>query len=173
MTCGHSVMPPWHMPTLRRVDSRSGAPPHPTAPAAPGVPGTWRLTAAPVDASVPLVRHAVRDLLHRRQAPVSPDRLGSLLLIVSELVTNAVRHAVLLTPQIGVEVTLTPGRVRVAVEDGHPYRPKALETGTEHTSGRGLLLVKIVTREAGGRCGVDSTAAGGKIVWAELPCDRH
>ncbi len=173
MNCAHSVMPRWHMPRLGKMDSRSGAAPHPTAPAASGDPGVWRLTAAPVDASVPLIRHAVRDLLHRRHIPLSADRMGSLLLIVSELVTNAVRHAALLTPQIGIEVALTPGRVRIAVEDGHPYRPKALEARAEHTSGRGLLLVKIVTHEAGGTCGVDATAAGGKIIWAELPWDRY
>jgi two-component sensor histidine kinase len=146
----------------------------PTAPAAPG-PGShayrtaWRFTAPAVEASVPRARHAVRDLLARQRVPVGPELLDGLLLIVSELVTNAVRHAALLSPELAVEVAVGPAWVRVAVEDGHPYRPHALEADCAQTGGRGLLLVKAVTTEAGGVCDVQQTAAGGKIVWAALP----
>ncbi|MDB1089775.1 ATP-binding protein [Streptomyces sp. ACA25] len=134
----------------------------------------WRFTVPPVDSSVPHIRHAVRDLIRRQEAPVSDDLMHGLLLILSELVTNGVRHAALLTAEIGVEVAFHPGGwVRVAVEDGHPYRPKALDAAPdrEHTSGRGLLLVKAFTTEAGGSCGVEPTAAGGKVIWAALPME--
>jgi two-component sensor histidine kinase len=156
------------------MDSRSGALPQPTAAGPPRHVGAWRFTVAPMDASVPQVRRAVRELLYRQRAPVSEELLQGLLLILSELVTNGVRHAALLTPQIGVEVGLDASWVRIAVEDGHPYRPKALEAAPDHqhTSGRGLLLVKIITLEAGGSCGVEPTAAGGKVIWAALPLDR-
>lgn len=59
--------------------------------------------------------------------------------------------------------------VRVSVEDNHPYRPTALETDYAQTGGRGLLLVKVITAEAGGTCDVEHTASGGKIIWAALP----
>ncbi|MBW1595977.1 ATP-binding protein [Streptomyces sp. JJ38] len=133
--------------------------------------GAWRFTAPALDSSVPRVRHAVRDLIRRQRAPVPPDHLDGLMLIVSELVTNSVRHAALLSPQLGVEVSLGDGWVRVAVEDGHPYRPKALvsDPAEEHLGGRGLLLVKAVVAEYGGACDVEQTAAGGKVVWAALP----
>lgn len=133
--------------------------------------GPWRFTAPTTDASVPQLRHEVRDLLRRQEPPVSDDVLQSLLLILSELVTNAVRHAALLSPEIGVEVALGGGLLRVAVEDSHPYRPKALEAEPlmENTGGRGLLLVKAVTDEAGGVCDIEQTASGGKIIWAALP----
>lgn len=136
-----------------------------------GYEGTWRLTAPALDSSVPQLRHAVRDLVRRQQAPVTEEMLQGLLLILSELVTNSVRHAALLSPQIGVEVSLGSGWVRVAVEDSHPYRPKALQADPDqqHTGGRGLLLVKAVAAELGGICDVEQTGAGGKIIWVALP----
>lgn len=156
------------------MDSRRGAPPQlPASTTGAPYQGTWRFTVEPCEASVPQIRHAVRDLVRRQRAPVSPDAMYGLLLIVSELVTNGIRHAALLTPRIGVEVTLGRSWVRVAVEDGHPYRPRALEVDPDqqHTGGRGLLLVKAVTSESGGACGVVPTAAGGKVIWADLPME--
>jgi K+-sensing histidine kinase KdpD len=60
----------------------------------------------------------------------------------------------------------------VSVEDQHPYRPTALETDGDETGGRGLLLVKAITAEAGGLCDVQHTDSGGKAVWASLPLQR-
>ncbi|WP_435057639.1 ATP-binding protein [Streptomyces sp. bgisy060] len=135
----------------------------------PSYEGVWRFTAAAVDVSVPQARHAVRDLLVRQGAPVHEEVMDGLLLIVSELVTNAVRHAALLSPEIAVEVAIGPEWVRVSVEDNHPYRPKALEADWGQTGGRGLLLVREIAQEAGGSCDVEHTASGGKIIWAALP----
>ncbi|MEU0072290.1 ATP-binding protein [Streptomyces sp. NPDC006332] len=131
--------------------------------------GVWRFTAPTVDASVPQARHAVRDLLHRQDVPVSEDLAQGVLLIVSELVTNAVRHAALLSPTLAVEIAIAAEWLRVSVEDNHPYRPTALETDHARTGGRGLLLVREITREAGGVCDVEHTANGGKVIWAALP----
>ncbi|MGP3986091.1 ATP-binding protein [Streptomyces sp. 3N207] len=137
----------------------------------PAQEGAWRFTAPAAASSVPRLRHAVRDLLGRQPVRVPEDVLQGALLILSELVTNAVQHAALLSPEIGVEVSLGGGWLRVAVEDSHPYRPKALEAEPfrEDTGGRGLLLVKALTGEAGGVCDVEQTSAGGKIIWAALP----
>ncbi|ARZ66776.1 ATP-binding protein [Streptomyces sp. HU2014] len=131
--------------------------------------GAWRFTAPALDSSVPRARHAVRDLLRHQRVALGEDLLQGLLLIVSELVTNAVRHAALLSPEVSVEVSLGPDWVRVAVEDDHPYRPKPLEAGEDQIGGRGLLLVKAISDEAGGLCDVEHTASGGKVVWAALP----
>ncbi|MGP4011825.1 ATP-binding protein [Streptomyces sp. 4N124] len=131
--------------------------------------GVWRFTAPAVDVSVPQARHAVRDLLFRQGVPVSDDLVQGLLLIVSELVTNAVRHAALLSPMLAVEVAVGAEWVRVSVEDSHPYRPTALEADHGQTGGRGLLLVREIAREAGGVCDVEHTASGGKVIWAALP----
>lgn len=131
--------------------------------------GVWRFTAPAVDASVPQARHAVRDLLHRQGVPVADDLFHGLLLIVSELVTNAVKHAALLSPTLAVEVAVGAEWVRVSVEDNHPYRPTALEADHGQTGGRGLLLVREVAQEAGGVVDVEHTASGGKVIWAAMP----
>jgi two-component sensor histidine kinase len=131
----------------------------------------WKFTAPALDSSVPQSRHAVRDLLLGQGVPLADDVLQGLLLIVSELVTNAVRHAAVVSPQIGVEVAVSAGSVRVSVEDQHPYRPKALHADDDETSGRGLLLVKTITAESGGHCDVQHTPGGGKVIWASLPIE--
>ncbi|OKI00655.1 hypothetical protein A6A06_16975 [Streptomyces sp. CB02923] len=131
--------------------------------------GVWRFTAPALESSVPQARHAVRDLLTRQGVPAADEITDALLLIVSELVTNAVQHAALLSPEITIEVTVGADWIRVAVEDDHPYRPKAIEADEGDIGGRGLWLVKMLTAEAGGKCDVAHTASGGKAVWAELP----
>ncbi|MQS08578.1 ATP-binding protein [Streptomyces sp. IF17] len=153
------------------MDSRASVSTHHTPPASGAEESAWRFTVAPVDASVPQIRRAVRALLRERGAPISEDLLHGVLLILSELVTNGVRHAALLTPEIGVEVAFGGGWIRVSVEDRHPYRPTALyaEPDRERTGGRGLLLVREVSAEAGGTCGVEPTPLGGKVVWAAMP----
>ncbi|MFI9028105.1 ATP-binding protein [Streptomyces sp. NPDC053560] len=149
----------------------SGPPAEPpeelTAPLA--YEGVWRFTAPALESSVPQARHAVRDLLGDQRVPAGPDIVDGLLLITSELVTNAVQHAALLSPQIAVELAVGADWVRIAVEDNHPYRPTAMEADEEDVGGRGLWLIKMLTTEAGGKCGVEHTASGGKVVWAELP----
>ncbi|WP_443051932.1 ATP-binding protein [Streptomyces sp. NBC_00250] len=148
----------------RTVENHGGGPAR-----QPSYEGVWRFTAAAVDVSVPQARHAVRDLLVRQGVPLHEEIMDGLLLIVSELVTNAVRHAALLSPEIAVEVAIGPEWIRVSVEDNHPYRPKALEADYGQTGGRGLLLVREIAQEAGGACDVEHTASGGKIIWAALP----
>ncbi|CAL9358505.1 hypothetical protein SUDANB6_00616 [Streptomyces sp. enrichment culture] len=162
-------------------DHGRGPGPRPDGPAAPHdgtapgpadplpYEGVWRFTAPTVDASVPQARHAVRDLLRHQGVPVPDDLAHGLLVIVSELVTNAVRHAALLSPVLAVEVAVGPEWVRVSVEDGHPYRPTALEADHGRTGGRGLLLVREIAQEAGGVCDVARTASGGKVIRVALP----
>jgi two-component sensor histidine kinase len=131
--------------------------------------GVWRFTVPTLDSSVPQVRHGVRTLVRDQGVPVGEDVRYALELIVSELLTNAVKHAAVLSPEVTVEVAVGAEWIRVAVEDNHPYRPKALETDHGRTGGRGLLLVKTITDEAGGTCDIAQTPTGGKVVWAALP----
>ncbi|MDJ0465660.1 ATP-binding protein [Streptomyces sp. H27-C3] len=147
--------------------STDHAPAVPIAPA--GYEGVWRFTAPAVDVSVPQARHAVRDLLNRQGVPARDELVQGLLLIVSELVTNAVRHAALLSPELAVEVAIGTDWIRVSVEDNHPYRPRALERDYAQTGGRGLLLVREITAEAGGVCDMEHTASGGKAIRVILP----
>ncbi|SCD75614.1 Histidine kinase-like ATPase domain-containing protein [Streptomyces sp. DvalAA-14] len=150
------------------MEVRGSVPPG-QAPAPRPYEGVFRFTAPALDSSVPRIRHAVREIIADLGVPMDDDLLYGLLLIVSELVTNAVKHAAVLSPEIPVELAVGADWIRVAVEDNHPYRPKALETDHARTGGRGLLLVKSVTDEAGGSCDTTQTPTGGKVIWAALP----
>ncbi|NBM17028.1 ATP-binding protein [Streptomyces sp. GC420] len=158
-------------PALPEATEREakGPGPEPYGPGPRAYEGVWRFTASAIEASVPRARHAVRDLLRRQGVPAGPDLVQSLLLIVSELVTNSVRHAAVLSPELAVEVAVGREWIRISVEDQHPYRPTALEADHARTGGRGLLLVRELAREAGGTCDAERTATGGKVIWAALP----
>lgn len=84
-------------------------------------------------------------------------------LLVSELVTNALRHA---TGPIGVRLVRPsgPGGVLLAeVSDPLPDPPRERAARLEDESGRGLYLVASSSRRWGTRPG-----ATGKTVWFEL-----
>lgn len=110
-------------------------------------------------ASVPAGRHFVRDLLHDWGYD---GLLDTAELLVSELITNGVRHA-------GSAVRLTvcaEDEVRVTVTD---YRPDLLPVPLDHRprpdeeGGRGLSLVAMLSDD----WGVHRLATG-KAVWFTL-----
>ena len=91
-------------------------------------------------------------------------------LLVSELVTNSVRHSgVPAGSEVIVSVDLTPGMVRVDVEDpGHAgtVALRAPEVGSG--GGYGLNLVQALSE----RWGMERVAEGGTRVWAQLALAR-
>lgn len=91
------------------------------------------------------------------------DVVGAAVLVVSELVTNSVLHAV---TALDVSVSTAQGRVRVAVRDHGGGAPRAhpRERLEEHEGGRGLQLVSALTHG----WGVLPGRRGGKTVWAVL-----
>ncbi|MEU6618617.1 ATP-binding protein [Streptomyces parvus] len=119
----------------------------------------------PVPASVGAARRWAAPLL-------PPDLRDSVVLVLSELLTNAV---VLTTEgraagaeDIEVEVVVDPthGHVTVAVTDPSdqplPSAPAAVEAGADH--GRGLLLLDALAHAHGW----SPRACGGKCVWAQF-----
>ncbi|MGH3368279.1 MAG: ATP-binding protein, partial [Nocardioidaceae bacterium] len=91
------------------------------------------------------------------------DASGAAVLVVSELVTNSVLHAV---SALDVSVSTAQGQVRVAVRDhgGGAPREHPVERLQEHEGGRGLQVVSALTRG----WGVLPGWRGGKTVWAVL-----
>ena len=93
---------------------------------------------------------------------VGAERLcDDLSLIVSELVTNAVRHG---APPVRVTVSADERTVTVSVGDADPTEPAARTAGTEAEDGRGLLLIDLLAAEHG-----VTPDPPGKAVWAALP----
>ncbi|EFL24590.1 putative regulatory protein [Streptomyces himastatinicus ATCC 53653] len=83
-------------------------------------------------------------------------------LVVTELVSNTVKHARL--EMIRVKVSrVGPKRVRIAVTDRSRKLPTLCDAGEDDVNGRGLAIVAAMSQ----KWGVDPMRWG-KRVWAEL-----
>ncbi len=118
---------------------------------------------ARVSTMVPRTRRALVEDLRARAVPESLVRDAEI--VVSELLTNAIRHARALSDgTVRVRWKISPESLEVEVTDGGSAteavpRPPA----TWHTSGRGLRVVRTVAHEWGAT--QDRT---GHVVWATL-----
>ncbi|MGW8779687.1 ATP-binding protein [Streptomyces sp. NPDC055796] len=129
----------------------SGSAPSVSAPVAPRVRGFAHWVAEPEPASVPLLRTRARSVL--AGWPVSAEVADVLLLALSELAGNVVRHA----PAGGrMRVGLAFGAgwlwLEVADQGARPPRlpDPSEEADPDAESGRGLLIVQLLAAEAGG-----------------------
>ncbi|MCH5670430.1 SpoIIE family protein phosphatase [Streptomyces gilvus] len=120
----------------------------------------WRF---PLDPSeVARARAAVRERLHEWGLPKLADNAG---LMVSELVTNAVRHS----HSRPVELRLVRGDTLLCeVDDDDHELPTLLSAGPTEAFGRGLRVVTTLAREWG-----TSRTRNGKTVWFELGLPRR
>ncbi|MCW2608520.1 MAG: hypothetical protein JWO60_3213 [Frankiales bacterium] len=84
-----------------------------------------------------------------------------LVLVVSELVTNALRHG---TPPLHLEIVTCAHCATVVVTDCSSDRPVRRTADDQAEGGRGMLLVDLLAADSGVR-----PAPPGKAVWAELP----
>lgn len=113
----------------------------------------WRLPEA--------VGHARRFTARTLQAWDVSEGTDAALLVVSELVTNALVHT---RGEVRLDITLAGDRLRVAVSDSSPRTPvKAASGDWEATGGRGILLVEAVSEAWG-----SVPLSGGKQVWGEI-----
>jgi anti-sigma regulatory factor (Ser/Thr protein kinase) len=114
-------------------------------------------------------RHLVSDLI---EAGVCAPAVTDAALVISELLSNALRHAGPL-PGSGIRVAwdLEDGSVRVCVSDGGgPTRPELGAPTATATGGRGLRIVARLSRRWGTTCDDEGTT-----VWAEvlvMPLER-
>jgi anti-sigma regulatory factor (Ser/Thr protein kinase) len=87
--------------------------------------------------------------------------LDPVLLVVSELVANAVRHG---RPPVDLRLRRAGQGVRIGVHDEAPSKPIPGLPGYDAESGRGMLLVDAVASDTG----VEQIAGDGKVVWAQV-----
>ncbi len=131
-------------------------------PAVPRVPGTrsWE-SALPATARAPwLARLATRTVLSSWQLPLLAD---TAVLLVSELVTNAVRHARHEDGTLVLRLEMSGDLLRIEVHDTDSRCPQLGDPGDLDESGFGLVLVASLAA----KWGATETSAG-KAVWAEL-----
>ena len=107
-----------------------------------------------------MARAAVERWLSGR---VSARLFDDVRLLVSELVTNSVRHAHLTSDAtIRVSLAMSDGVLRLEVEDPGDGGVAAAPPDWEYGGGLGLYLVEILAQRWG------STSDGKTCVWAEL-----
>ncbi|WP_046084792.1 ATP-binding protein [Streptomyces antioxidans] len=94
----------------------------------------------------------------------------SVLLVLSELTTNAVREAASIHADttLRVEIGFDAGCVIVSVTDPSSHLPPEIRHASdEQEHGRGLEIVSLVCRHMGS----EPCSAGGKRVWGAIPVD--
>ncbi|MER7462451.1 ATP-binding protein [Streptomyces sp. NPDC097981] len=127
------------------------------------------LTVPATGSAVRIARETTELVLVECGVGLRHPSTGPALLILAELVTNAVRHAAAVSPVITVTYAHGPGVLAFAVHDRHPYQPPLF--GAMATApGSGLATVVEMTMELGGTAVIRADADGrGKSIWITLP----
>ncbi|MFF2502868.1 SpoIIE family protein phosphatase [Streptomyces sp. NPDC058067] len=128
---------------------------------APQSGGRLQQHVAPNDpAALTEARHMIRAAV---RAWGAGERADEIELVADELITNALMHTdgpAVVTVRV---ITASDRRLRVDVEDTSSALPRRREAGEDGVSGRGLLLVDLLTDV----WGVDARGSG-KCVWCEF-----
>lgn len=106
--------------------------------------------------SIPQARRFARDTLMH----LGDDTLAAVELMVSELTTNSIKHA---RSAFTLTIRITPGALRVEVQDHGPGTPALASPAPADPSGRGLQIVDTLASRWG-----QNLTGGGKLVWFEL-----
>ncbi len=117
---------------------------------------------ANTSASIRQARGFVAEAIAGR-APLMCD---SVVLMVSELATNSVRHA---DSEFSVAVAVTRRQIRVEVSDAGSGVPILRSTTPADLSGRGLAIVEKLASD----WGVRRSRTGGKTVWFTVPVPSY
>src|SRR6266702_8567387 len=136
------------------------------------------LTLAPLPTEVSRARRFARCVLQERR--IAPERIGTAELLVSELVTNAIkmtRITKLRTPYrtvhdhfrlISLRLSLVAGSVVIEVRDTSDKPPVLQEQCLDSEDGRGLAVVASMSA----KWNYFLLSSGGKVVWCELHVSR-
>ncbi len=110
---------------------------------------------------------AVREARRRTAAVLrrwrcQRERVEEAVLVVSEVVTNALQHG---GGVVRVRLLRRRRYVRVEVEDDSPKLPVLMAAPPTAENGRGVYIVRKLAARWGSHL-----LGRGKLVWAELPC---
>ncbi|WP_411104920.1 ATP-binding protein [Streptomyces sp. cmx-4-9] len=110
-------------------------------------------------------RDATRAFLARAarlRAPSQDESTDNVLLVVAELVANAIRHTV---GPCTLHLELLDGSIDVCVTDDSPQPPRPRTPGTDGSGGWGWFMIKRLAT----RIRIKPVPDGGKTICAELP----
>lgn len=124
-----------------------------------------QLTLAATARAVGLARRATHEALVSWQAAHAEETAT---LLVSELVTNAVRHAETGGSALVLRLETAESWLRIEVHDADPRVPEPRTPDRLDGSGFGFVLIEALADNWGVR-----EATIGKAVWAELDMRQH
>jgi anti-sigma regulatory factor (Ser/Thr protein kinase) len=130
-----------------------------------GKPCAWQAILPAADRSPGLARRVARDALTTWQLTHVTD---TAILLISELVTNAVLHARTGGSGLALHLEFHGTLLRIEVHDADLRVPEPRVPGTLDQSGFGFVIVDALAD----RWGVRETGSG-KAVWAELDTQQH
>ncbi|MFC9824427.1 ATP-binding protein [Streptomyces erythrochromogenes] len=129
--------------------------------AAPVLDQPVRRTGQPTTAA----RDATRAFLHQAaqvRPPAQPSHADSVLLVVTELVTNALRYT---GGPCALHLELRGDHLEIRVTDTSPWRPRPRPPHTDGSGGWGWLLIGHLTTHVR----IEPTPEGGKTICARSP----
>jgi anti-sigma regulatory factor (Ser/Thr protein kinase) len=116
-------------------------------------------------AAGPTAAQTARAAVDAACGGLAQPAIEKLRLLVSELVTNSVRHGGAGADPILLRLAVSQGSVRVAVTDhGRGFAPRRDKPTTEAESGYGLYLLDQIADRWG------TTDDGAMTIWFELLC---
>ncbi|MQY15772.1 hypothetical protein SRB5_59630 [Streptomyces sp. RB5] len=122
----------------------------------PRMTGAFEVSFAPQPAAVGRMRRITTDFLTLWN--VRASLADDIVLLVSELVTNAVQHG---EGDIDLYLRHADETIRIEVTDDNPTAPVPRPAAPYDTSGRGLFLVTILAHRWG-------TADDGRTTWCTV-----
>ncbi len=138
-------------------------------------PGGHELTLVPLLTEVGRARRFARFVLQEQQIP--EDRIAAAELLVSELVTIAVKTTSMMKLRppgrtandhfwvIRLRLSLLASSIFIEVQDSSDKPPVLLGQSAESEEGRGLAVVDCMSSQ----WNYFRLSRGGKVVWCELP----
>ncbi|CAO5171827.1 conserved hypothetical protein [Frankia sp. AiPs1] len=123
-------------------------------------PATHILAELPyLPSAVPQARHVLREGL--RMSDIPEDVRNTAELLVSELVTNAVKYG---EPPLWLFIEMRPGLIHASVSDTSTVLPQRRTAAADAEGGRGLLVLDALAGSWG-----TVAAETGKYLWFDLP----
>ncbi|MFF9507278.1 ATP-binding protein [Streptomyces sp. NPDC014724] len=121
-----------------------------------------QLMLAKADESPKAARDYAREFVEYHLPDTDPDHTDDVALVVSELVTNAVRYGTEPGDSLLLVLDATERRTRVEVHDTRRRTPAMKPESDERGRGRGLFIVEALAEWGTGERPL------GKFVWAEV-----
>ncbi|MFC5916285.1 ATP-binding protein [Streptomyces pulveraceus] len=126
------------------------------------VPPPPQLVLDGVSGSVRAGRAYAHQFMSYHRPDAGPDHIDDVLLVVSELVTNAVRYGTEPGDFVLLTLDADADRTRIEVHDTARRRPRRKPESASRERGRGLLIVEALATWGLGERPM------GKFVWAEV-----